>query len=189
MKTNEVLENIKARRSVRAYTDRQVSEEDLQAILETATFAPSGMHLETWHFTAIQNVDKLAELNERIKGAFAKSDEPKLQERGHSKAYCCYYHAPTLVIVSNEPTQWWAGMDCAWAIENMFLAAHSLGIGSCWINQLGTTCDDPEVREFISSLGVPENHKVYGCVALGYADPKIPLREKMVKAGTVTVVR
>lgn len=47
MKTNEVLENIKARRSVRAYTDRQVSEEDLQAILEAATFAPSGMHLET----------------------------------------------------------------------------------------------------------------------------------------------
>ena len=168
MKTNEVLENIKARRSVRAYTDRQVSEEDLQAILEAATFAPSGMHLETWHFTAIQNADKLAELNERIKGAFAKSDEPKLQERGHSKAYCCYYHAPTLVIVSNEPTQWWAGMDCACAIENMFLAAHSLGIGS---------------------LGVPENHKVYGCVALGYADPKISLREKMVKAGTVTVVR
>lgn len=42
MKTNEVLENIKARRSVRAYTDRQVSEEDLQAILEAATFAPSG---------------------------------------------------------------------------------------------------------------------------------------------------
>ena len=168
MKTNEVLENIKARRSVRAYTDRQVSEEDLQAILEAATFAPSGMHLETWHFTAIQNADKLAELNERIKG---------------------YYHAPTLVIVSNEPTQWWAGMDCACAIENMFLAAHSLGIGSCWINQLGTTCDDPEVREFISSLGVPENHKVYGCVALGYVDPKISLREKMVKAGTVTVVR
>lgn len=72
MKTNEVLENIKARRSVRAYTDRQVSEEDLQAILEAATFAPSGMHLETWHFTAIQNADKLSELNERIKGAFAK---------------------------------------------------------------------------------------------------------------------
>ena len=83
MKTNEVLENIKARRSVRAYTDRQVSEEDLQAILEAATFAPSGMHLETWHFTAIQNADKLAELNERIKGAFAKSDEPKLRLSGN----------------------------------------------------------------------------------------------------------
>ena len=48
MKTNEVLENIKARRSVRAYTDRQVSEEDLQAILEAATFAPSGVIKQWW---------------------------------------------------------------------------------------------------------------------------------------------
>ena len=47
MKTNEILENIKARRSVRAYTNQQVSEEDLQAILEAATYAPRGMHLET----------------------------------------------------------------------------------------------------------------------------------------------
>lgn len=166
MKTNEILENIKARRSVRAYTGQQVSEEDLQAVLEAATYAPSGMHLETWHFTAIQNADKLTELNERIKGAFAKSDEPRLKERGQSKTYCCYYHAPTLVIVSNEPTQWWAGMDCACAIENMFLAAHS-----------------------ITSLGVPENHKVYGCVALGYADSKIPMKEKKVKDGTITIVK
>ncbi len=43
MKTNEVLENIKARRSVRAYTSQQVSEEDLLAILEAATYAPSGI--------------------------------------------------------------------------------------------------------------------------------------------------
>ncbi len=88
MKTNEILENIKARRSVRAYTGQQVSEEDLQAVLEAATYAPSGMHLETWHFTAIQNADKLTELNERIKGSFAKSDEPRLKERGQSKTYC-----------------------------------------------------------------------------------------------------
>ena len=90
MKTNEVLENIKARRSVRAYTEQQVPEEDLRTILEAATYAPSGMHLETWHFTAIQNVSKLAELNERIKGAFAKSDDVRLQERARNKAYCCY---------------------------------------------------------------------------------------------------
>lgn len=65
----------------------------------------------------------------------------------------------------------------------------SLGIGSCWINQLGTTCDDPEVREFITALGVPANHKVYGCVALGYPDSKIPMKEKKVKANTITIVR
>ena len=103
---NEVLENIKSRRSVRTYTEQQVSAENLNLILEAATYAPSGMNFQTWHFTAIQDADILRELNEKIKGAFAKSDEPRLQERGHSETYCCYYHAPTLIIVSNEPTQW-----------------------------------------------------------------------------------
>lgn len=116
---NEVSQNIKARRSVRAYTDRQVSAQDLDLILEAAAYAPNGMHYETWHFTAIQDAAILTELNEVIKGAFAKSDEPRLRERGQSETYCCYYHAPTLVIVSNEPTQWWAPMDCACALENI----------------------------------------------------------------------
>lgn len=104
---NETLQTIKARRSVRAYTEQQVSAEDLNLILEAATYAPSGMHLETWHFTAIQNKEVLEELNDKIKGAFAKSDDLYTRERGHSQTYCCYYHAPTLVIVSNEPDKWW----------------------------------------------------------------------------------
>ena len=131
--SNEVLENIKSRRSVRTYTERQ--------------------------------------------------------ERGHSETYCCYYHAPTLVIVSNEPTRWWAPMDCACALQNIFLAAKSLGIGSCWINQLGQTCDDPDVRAFLTRLGIPENHRVYGCAALGYAPADAPVKEKKLAAGTVTVIR
>lgn len=141
--SNEVLENIKARRSVRTYTEQQVSAGDLNLILEAAAYAPSGMNFQTWHFTAIQDAAVLTELNEKIKGAFAKSDDPHLQERGHSETYCCYYHAPTLVIVSNEPTRWWAPMDCACALQNIFLAAKSLGIGSCWINQLGRPATTP----------------------------------------------
>lgn len=148
--------NIKSRRSVRTYTEQQVSAGDLNLILEAAAYAPSGMNFQTWHFTAIQDAAVLTELNEKIKGAFAKSDDPHLQERGHSETYCCYYHAPTLVIVSNEPTRWWAPMDCACALQNIFLAAKSLGIGSCWINQLGQTCDDPDVRAFLTRLGIPE---------------------------------
>lgn len=186
---NEVLQNIKARRSVRAYTDRQVSASDLDLILEAAAYAPNGMHLETWHFTAIQNEAVLTELNDAIKSAFAKSEEPRLRERGNSSTYCCYYHAPTLIIVSNEPTQWWASMDCACALENIFLAARSLGIGSCWINQLGQTCDDPDVRALLTRLGVPENHKVYGCAALGYEPADALQKEKKIKEGVITIVR
>lgn len=54
-----------------------------------------------------------------------------------------------------------------------FLAAKSLGIGSCWINQLGQTCDDPDVRAFLTKLGVPESHKVYGCAAWDMLPPML----------------
>ena len=73
---NEVLKAIKSRRSVRAYTAQQISQEDLNAILEAATYAPSGMNYQTWHFTAIQNAAVLEELNEKIKGAFARVKSP-----------------------------------------------------------------------------------------------------------------
>ena len=189
MNMNEVLKTIQSRRSVRAYTEQQVSVEDLNRILEAATYAPNGMNFQTWHFTAIQDAAVLAELNEKIKGAFAKSDDVHLQERGRSEAYCCYYHAPTLVIVSNDPSRWWAPMDCGCAMQNIFLAAKSLGIGSCWINQPGQMCDDAEVRAFLTKIGVPENHRVYGCAALGYAPEDAPLKEKKLAEGTVTVIK
>ena len=65
--SNEVLENIKSRRSVRTYTEQQVSAGDLNLILEAAAYAPSGMNFQTWHFTAIQDAAVLTELNEKIK--------------------------------------------------------------------------------------------------------------------------
>jgi nitroreductase len=186
MKTNEVIEALKARRSTRSYSSKQVSREDLETILDAATYAPNGMNAQTWHFTAVQNADKLKELNERVKGAFTKSDDPQIRERGESASYCCYYHAPTLVIVSNEPEEDWAGQDCATALQNIFLAARSLGIDSCWVNQPAITCEDPGVRAYLTSLGVPKNHKLYGCAVLGYGNA--PANEKKLKEGTITIV-
>jgi hypothetical protein len=54
---------------------------------------------------------------------------------------------------------------------------------------LGQTCDDPDVRAFLTRLGIPENHCVYGCAALGYAPADAPIKEKKLAAGTVTVIR
>lgn len=186
---NEVLNTIRTRRSVRVYTEQQVPTEALNQILEAATYAPSGMNYQTWHFTAVRDAALLAELNEKVKGAFAKSDNPLWQERGHSATYCCYYHAPTLILVSGKADNVLSPFDCACALQNIFLAATSLGIASCWINQPGQTCDDPDFRAFLTEkLGVPADYKIYGCAALGYAPADAPLKEKKLKEGTVTVV-
>jgi nitroreductase len=64
--------------------------------------------------------------------------------------------------------------DSALAIGNMMLAAHSLGIGSCWVNQLPGLTHMPLIRELLTELDIPENHVVYGSVVMGYPanDPK-----------------
>ncbi len=169
MKENEVLDAIRHRRSVRTYTTDPIREEELSLILEAATYAPSGMNKYTYHLTAVTNPEKLRELNLRIRQAFLNSNDERLRLRGLDEDYVCYYYAPALIIVSNDPADYWAGQDCACALQNIFLAAHSLHIGSCWINQLShTVCDDPGVRELLTEWGVPENHRVFGCASLGY---------------------
>jgi len=188
MKSNEVLEAIKNRRSVRSYTEQPISDEDLSTILEAAVYAPTGMNYQTFHFSAILNKEKLEELNRRVKAAFARSEDEHLRQRGNNQDYNFYYHAPVLIIASNAEVIPSSGLDCAVALQNIFLAAHSLGIHSCWINQLRSTCDDPAVRELLTEWGVPQNHFVYGCAALGYnagPEPKVHSR----KEGTVSIVK
>ena len=67
------------------------------------------------------------------------------------------------------------------SFENIFLAAHSLNIGSCWIHALNMVGDDPKIRSFLTELGVPENYVVYGTAILGFnggKEPNAPQRKE-----------
>ena len=71
-------------------------------------------------------------------------------------------------------------------MENIFLAAQSLGIGSVWINQLKDICDFPEVRASLRELGMPENQLVWGIAALGYIAKETPVKPR--REGVVNIV-
>ncbi len=175
MHENETLTTIRSRRSTRSYQPRPVAEEDLKTIAEAATWAPSGMSRHTYRFLVVSKPELLEELNRRIRSAFRRSEREVLRQRGENEQYCCYYHAPALIIACNEPTEAWAAQDCACALQNMFLSACSLGLASCWINQLSNgISDEPEVHELLTEWGMPEGYKVYGCAAIGYPAQPIP---------------
>ena len=152
---------------VRAYDDRPVEREKIDTLLQCAVHAPSAMNRQTWHFSAVLNREKIAKLAAAVGKAL-----------GNEK-YDMYKPA-ALIIPSNELigdtgiTSW----DNACALENIFLAAHSMGLGTVWINQLSDTCDVPEVRAVLTEFGVPENHKVFGVAAIGYAAAETPVKEK-----------
>ena len=163
--TNEVIQNILTRRSVRAFQERPVEREKIDAILQCAVHAPSAMNRQTWHFSAVLNPEKIQKLAAAMGSALG------------SESYNLYRPA-ALIIPSNE-TGLIKTWDNACALENIFLAAHSLGVASVWINQGTDTCDDPGVRAVLTELGVPKSHRVYGRAALGYAaaEPK-PVEKK-----------
>ena len=169
----EAIENLLTRRSVRAFTEKQIAKEDLDIILKAALYAPSGMNQQTWQFTAVTNREKIQTLADAVGKALNRENYN-------------FYKPAVLVIPSNERESRWGKEDNACALENIFLAAHALGIGSVWINQLQTICDEPEIRSILQTFGVPDSHVVYGMAALGYAAE--PPKKDVLKTGIVKIV-
>jgi nitroreductase len=85
-----------------------------------------------------------------------------------------------LIITSNDKESRFRDVDNACAMENIYLAASSMGLGCVWINQVKDCYDDVEVRKLLTEFGIPENHGVYGCAAIGY--PAGEPREKQITA-------
>lgn len=170
---NEVIQAIMTRRSIRAFNDELLTKEQLEILIQAGLCAPSGMCKQTWKFTGVLNQEIIAKL--------AKTIEELQGREGYN-----FYNAKALIITSNESDSTWRKEDNACALENIFLAAHSVGIGSVWINQLLNQCDETRIREILDQLGVPKNHEVFGIAALGY-DCNEP-RGQVVKKGEYVIV-
>ena len=155
---NEVLQNILTRRSIRKFKKEQIKDEELNLILEAGIYAPSGMNKQSWQFTVVQNKEKIELLAKVVRESLGR-------DAGYN-----FYGPPTLIMLSNDRDNVNGFADCACALENIFLMANSLEIGSCWINQLRTICDEKEVREVLTSFGIPANHIVWAMASIGYDD-------------------
>lgn len=122
---NQTIETILSRRSVRSFQDKPLREEDLKAIVDCALHAPSARGLRTWKFTIVENREKIQELAKAMGEALGRPEYDM-------------YKPQVIIIPSNEKNSRFGMEDNACAMENIFLAASSLGIGSVWINQLRT---------------------------------------------------
>lgn len=160
---NEAINNLLTRRSVRAYTNEPVCREALETIVTAGYHAPSGRNLQSWHFTVITNPEKLDALAEAMGKA--------MNRPGYG-----FYGCTALILVTNVTGSPLPAADSACALTNIFNAAHALGLGTVWINQLNDCCNDPAVRAMLTAFGVPENHVAYGCAAVGHPAADLPAR-------------
>jgi nitroreductase len=155
---NKVIECILQRQSVRKFSQEPISRMELETILQCAINAPSGNNKQTWKFTVLSNPIHIEKIRNRIINVldFTKTDSL------HG-----FENPSAIIIVTNKKTNYNALVDGACAMENIFLSAWSLGIGSCWINALRTIQDETDIRDMFSEFGIPDSHMVVGIASLG----------------------
>lgn len=191
------LEAILTRRSTRKFQAKPVELEKLQKIVEAGRFAPTGGNCQSNHFFAISNPDVLKKLVELVQSAFAAMElredlykslqnSIRLSQKG---GYVFDYNAPALVVVACQKDYGNNMADVACALENMMVAANELDLGSCYINQLKWLNEDPALLAYFKELGLKDSERIYGSVAIGYADTEsgLPNRAETPRTGNEVV--
>jgi nitroreductase len=167
IETNEVLKVIKSRRSVRFYKQEQISQAELDLIIEAGVYAPTASNNQPWHFTIIQSKEMLQYINKKSKDLMSKSGIEAAEKAASNPNFEPTYNAPTLIIVScrKDATSNFGSEDCAAATQNMLIAAESMNIGSVWLGIVGLLFRQ---KEEAIKLGIPEGYQPSYGVALGY---------------------
>lgn len=184
---NETIQTILNRRSIRVFSEEQISQNELDTIIKAGLYAPSAHNQQPWHFTIIQDKNLIDELNKETKIELAKHEDPYIQNFGNNEKYHIFYNSPTIIVVSGETSALVPETDCASATENMLLAAESLNIGSCWIGFVTLLFKTEKAEIYRQKLNIPQGFVPYYAVALGYKkiqNPPAPPRRE----GTVTIL-
>ena len=154
---NEVIEAMRERRSVRAYTDEVPSDELVSQVVDAGLWAASGRGRQAPIVLAVTDRalrDRLSAMNARIMGAPEGTDP--------------FYGAPVVLVVLADRTVPTHVYDGSLVMGNLMLAAHALGLGSCWIHRAREEFDSPEGRAILAELGVEGDYEGIGHCVLGF---------------------
>ncbi|HIX74518.1 MAG TPA: nitroreductase [Candidatus Parabacteroides intestinipullorum] len=172
---NQILETIKTRRSVRKYKKTQIKDDELENVLVAGTYAPTARGLQAPYIVAVQKPElkeQLIRMNAEIMGVTSNP----------------YYDAPTIVLVFAPADGANALQDGSCVLENMMIAAHAIGLGSCWINREREMFATEQGKVLMKEMGLPDGLMGVGALALGYPEGE-PAPEKPRKADYYRVIR
>lgn len=157
MDETDLLHLLRSRRSIRAYTGREIPEDLLLKLIEAARWAPSAVNSQPWSFVLIRDPRTIAAIGDLADFVLFNT---------HIR------RSTAIIAICADPrTNRYHQLDCAFAAQNILLEAHFLGIGACFVGAF----DEPGIREF---LAIPEPLRLMGLITLGWPaeDPAPPPR-------------
>ena len=133
----DIREAIYGRRAVREFTAEPVEEAALRLLIDAAIQAPSAVNQQPWLFTIVSDKELLTRISDEAKAHMLRTSPAALASHHflqilNDPKFDIFYGAPVLIVISAAASPWAIG-DCALAAENLMLAAHAAGLGTCWI--------------------------------------------------------
>lgn len=164
--SNQVLEVIGKRSSARAYGEEKLTESELNTILKAGLQAPTATNRREIRFSVVSGDNPI----------LAELDEEKCRLRGQEKQpHNFYYEAPVLIFLSAEDEFKWSKVDAGIAVQNMTLAAESIGLGTLIIGCVYDALHGEKQEYFSQKLQIPEGYSFQIALAVGHkTDDKTP---------------
>lgn len=173
---NEAIKNMLERRTIRKYKPDQIPEDTLQTILEVALYAPCAGSRQSCVIAVCQDARLNDELGAVNKGGFhgrmstpdvyVSKDQPSIADDPLLPS--AFYSAPTVLTLFAPKNFVYSEIDCAVAAENIMLAAHSLGIGSCMVGRAEHTFMCEPGQKLLRDWDIAEHLEPKMHVVLGY---------------------
>lgn len=169
---NETIDHILERRTIREYTEEQITGEELETLLTCAMWAPSARNMQPCHIRVVQSKKMLDEINVDFKNLVGW-DTPAYTNWDKNPFY---QNAPTVMFMYSETD---SGMDGGLMAENVALAAKSMGLGTCIIGSIGALLNHENGKKWKERMDIPENYRFLIAIAVGHGneDPAPKLRK------------
>ncbi|MDR2366637.1 MAG: nitroreductase family protein [Deltaproteobacteria bacterium] len=187
---NEILAAIMSRRSIRKFANEPVTDGEMEAILQAGSFAPTARNTQAWYIMALLGPERIRALDAQVREASKVPGFDRYRDLVSSPSYSInYQNAHLFVVVGVDPAVSPCPVqDGSLVLGNILLAAHAMGLGACWVNQLGAIADEPLFRKYLTGLGFPATHSIIGSAAIGRVEGEPP-RAAPRKHGQINVLR
>jgi nitroreductase len=150
----DLIEGLRTRRACREFTERSVSRQDIQGLIEAAIMAPSAMNRQPWAFAAVLGAQRVGALSNQAYEAALQLLPADSPLRGHAPDphFELFHGGAALIVVCATDGKTQSAEDCCLAAENLMLAAHAQGLGSCWVGFARPWLSQSQVK---AALGIP----------------------------------
>jgi len=165
-----VMDALYHRHAVRSYEPRKVDENTVRMLIDAAVQAPSAMNLQPWAFAVVLERKILDSISERAKTHLVRTIAPSSPLAQHldnlrDPAFNIFYDAPAMIVICATSSAAGATEDCALAAQNLMLAAHAHGLGTCWVGFARPWLNEPDGK---AALKIPGSYIPVAPIIVGY---------------------